>query len=66
MLEPLLSIQEVAAHLRIHVRTVYRRIDKGDLPEPIKIGSRSLMPVSAVESLLKKGTNRKPKKRPSK
>ena len=54
MLEPLLSIREVATQLRVCVRSIYRRIDEGDLPGSIKIGSRSLIPVSAVKSYLDK------------
>ena len=54
MLEPLLSIREVATQLRVCVRSIYRRIDEGNLPQPIKIGSRSLIPLSAVESYLEK------------
>jgi len=48
ILEPLLSIPEVAAQLRVCVRSIYRRIDEGKLPHPVKIGARSLIPVSAV------------------
>jgi excisionase family DNA binding protein len=53
MLEPLLSIPEVAAQLRVSVRTIYRLIDDGKLPSPVKIGARSLIPVSAVVAYLK-------------
>ena len=53
MLEPLLSIREVADQLRVCVRTIYRLIDEGKLPFPVKIGSRSLIPVSAVVAYLK-------------
>jgi excisionase family DNA binding protein len=66
MLEPLLSIREVATQLRVCVRSIYRRIDEGNLPQPIKIGSRSLIPVSAVESYLKKAGLGKLKKGPLK
>jgi len=53
MLEPLLSIREVATQLRVCVRSIYRRIDEGKLPLPVKIGARSLIPVSAVAAYLK-------------
>jgi len=53
MLEPLLSIREVAKELRVCVRSIYRRIDEGKLPLPVKIGARSLIPESAVEAYLK-------------
>ena len=53
MLEPLLSIREVATQLRVCVRSIYRRIDEGKLPQPVKIGARSLIPVSAVVAYLK-------------
>ena len=53
MLEPLLSIREVSEQLRVCVRTIYRLIDEGKLPLPVKIGARSLIPVSAVVAYLK-------------
>ena len=53
ILEPLLSIREVSEKLRVCVRTIYRLIDEGKLPLPIKIGARSLIPVSAVVAYLK-------------
>ena len=53
MLEPLLSIREVSEQLRVCVRTIYRLIDDGKLPLPVKVGSRSLVPVSAVVAYLK-------------
>jgi len=53
MLEPLLSVREVATQLRVCVRSIYRRIDEGKLPLPVKIGARSLIPVSAVAAYLK-------------
>jgi excisionase family DNA binding protein len=53
MLEPLLSIREVSGKLGVSVRSIYRRIDEGKLPLPVKIGARSLIPVSAVVAYLK-------------
>jgi len=53
MLEPLLSVREVATQLRVCVRSIYRRIDEGKLPLPVKIGARSLIPASAVAAYLK-------------
>ena len=50
----LLSLREVAALLRACVRTVYRLIDDGALPRPIKIRSRSFLPRTAVVSYLVK------------
>jgi excisionase family DNA binding protein len=52
----LLSLPEAAAMLRACVRTVYRLIDDGELPRPIKIRSRSFLPFAAVrEFLVKQG-----------
>ncbi len=54
--DDLLTIPEVAEKLRICVRGVYRRIDEGVLPRPLKIGRRSVIPLSAVvEYLFKLG-----------
>jgi excisionase family DNA binding protein len=53
-IEPLLSFPEAAALLRSCVRTVYRLIDDGELPRPIKIRARSFLPRSAVVAYLVK------------
>ena len=66
MLEPLLSIREVSEQLRVCVRTIYRLIDDGKLPFPVKIGARSLIPVSAVVAYLKSAGLGKPRKGASK
>jgi excisionase family DNA binding protein len=50
----LLTLVEVAAMFRVCVRTVYRLIDDGQLPQPIKVRSRSFLPRGAVREFLKK------------
>jgi excisionase family DNA binding protein len=54
MTSELISLREAAAMLRACVRTVYRLIDDGELPRPIKVRSRSFMPYAAVREFLKK------------
>jgi predicted DNA-binding transcriptional regulator AlpA len=44
----MVSLREAARMIRACVRTVYRLIDDGDLPSPIKIRSRSFLPLKAV------------------
>lgn len=48
----LISLREAASRLRACVRTVYRLIDDGELPRPIKVRSRSFLTRSAVVSYL--------------
>ena len=50
----LLTLVEVAAMIRVCVRTVYRLVDDGQLPHPIKVGSRSFLSRAAVREFLKK------------
>lgn len=50
----IVSLREAAEMLRACVRTVYRLIDDGELPRPIKIRSRSFLLRSAVLSYLVK------------
>jgi predicted DNA-binding transcriptional regulator AlpA len=50
----LISLREAAHMIRACVRTVYRLIDDGALPRPIKIRSRSFLLRSAVHSYLVK------------
>jgi excisionase family DNA binding protein len=38
----LLTRKQVAAILRLHERTVRTRVRSGELPEPIKVGKRSI------------------------
>jgi excisionase family DNA binding protein len=54
VMSPLLSLREAALMMHICVRTVYRMIDEGELPEVIKVRSRSFLPLSAVNSYLRK------------
>ena len=52
-MEPqLLKSSEICSQLSISKATLYRLIDLGELPKPIKIGSASRWPKSAVEELL--------------
>jgi hypothetical protein len=50
----IVSLAESARMLHACVRTVYRLIDDGELPRPIKIRARSFLPISALRSYLVK------------
>ena len=50
----LISLRETAQMIRACVRTVYRLVDDGALPRPIKIRSRSFLLRSAVLSYIVK------------
>jgi predicted DNA-binding transcriptional regulator AlpA len=52
MQSELVSLREAAAMIRACVRTVYRLIDDGQLPRPIKIRSRSFLPLVAIRDFL--------------
>ena len=54
MQSELLSLPEAAAMIRACVRTVYRLIDDGSLPRPIKVRSRSFLARAAVREFLAK------------
>jgi len=47
-LDPLLTIQEVSAILRISRSSIYRRVKDGQIPAPRKLGSLSRWPRSAI------------------
>src|SRR4051812_23601002 len=50
-LDPLMSIDEVAAVLRISERGVYRLISRGELPS-VKVGNRTLIEPAALRSFI--------------
>jgi excisionase family DNA binding protein len=47
--ERFVGLREVAEALHVHTRTVYRLIQCGLVPKPVKIGHSVRFPVSAVE-----------------
>jgi excisionase family DNA binding protein len=53
-ISPLVSLREAAFMMHICVRTVYRMIDEGELPDVVKLRSRSFLPLSAVYAYLHK------------
>ncbi len=46
----LLTLPEVAARLRVNRRTLERLIAAKEFPAPLKIGARSLVPLSDLEA----------------
>lgn len=47
--ERFISLQELAKLLSVNARTVYRLIQSGLIPKPVKIGHSVRFPVSDVE-----------------
>lgn len=55
MSESLLSLPAVCAKLGgCHRATVYRMVQEGELPPPVKIGARSAWPESEVDALIER------------
>ena len=55
MSESLLPLAEVCARLgRCHRATVYRMVASGELPQPVKLGSRSAWPESEVAAVIER------------
>lgn len=52
--ESFISLKELADILRVNTRTVYRLIQKGLVPHPVKVGHSVRFPVSDVEACIEK------------
>lgn len=52
--ERLLTLKEVAEILRLSVRTVWRLIDKKDLPQPVRVGRSVRLFLSDVLTYLER------------
>ena len=50
----LISLQHAARILEVSVRTVYRLIDEGEFPKPVKVRGCSRLPLAAVNAYLEK------------
>jgi len=48
----LLTIDEVAAILKFHPKSIYRLIRRDGFPSPVKVGAASRWPESAVNAWL--------------
>ncbi|MFC3208195.1 helix-turn-helix transcriptional regulator [Aquamicrobium soli] len=55
----LLTAKEVSAMLKISVPTLYREMDRGHLPRPLKLGSCSRWPQSEILAALKAAAERR-------
>ena len=53
-LEQPLSLKQVADLLGMSVRAVYRLIDEGELPRPLKVGRSSRIPASEYRAYIEK------------
>ncbi|MEJ6594459.1 helix-turn-helix domain-containing protein [Parasphingorhabdus sp.] len=53
MHEHLLTIDEAAQRLRVHRSYVYKLINQGDLPKPIKVGRCSRFVASQFDEALR-------------
>jgi len=52
--EPLKTVRETAIRLRASIRTVWRLVDKGKLPPPIRVGREACFYQSDIEDYLRK------------
>jgi excisionase family DNA binding protein len=52
--ERLLKLKEAADRLSVSVRTLWRRIAAGHLPQPVKVGDCSRMPESDVNAYIER------------
>ncbi|MGB3831200.1 MAG: helix-turn-helix domain-containing protein [Mesorhizobium sp.] len=57
--DPLLTAKEVAAMLKISVPTIYREMNRGHLPRPVKLGSCSRWPQSEILAAIKAAGERR-------
>ena len=57
--DPLLTAKEVAATLKISVATLYREMDRGTLPRPVKLGACSRWPQSEILAAVKAAGERR-------
>ncbi len=48
----LIPIKEVAARLGVSVRTVWRMIADGQLPQPVKVRARTMVAEQHVEAII--------------
>ena len=54
----MLTVHDVARMLNCSVRTVYRLVDTGRMPRPVKLGGMVRWPRGAVESWINEGCPR--------
>lgn len=52
--ESLVPLDEVARRLACTVRTIWRMIQKRELPPPIRIGKRAALPSSEVDAYIER------------
>lgn len=57
--DPLLTAKEVASMLRISVATLYREMDRGHLPRPLKLGTCSRWSQSEIIEAVKAAGDRR-------
>ncbi len=52
MIDQYLNVKEVALALGISVPTVWRRVNSGDLPKPVKLGRATRWPASDIAAAM--------------
>lgn len=52
--DPLVTLKQFASELGVCVKTIYRLIDAGKLPKPVKIGHSTRFPRSVLNSYREK------------
>lgn len=53
-LDRLVKLRDVADMIGVGLRTVYRLIAAGELPEPVKVGHRSCIPESELRDYIER------------
>ncbi len=57
----MLTVHEVARMLNCSARTVYRLVDAGKMPRPVKLGALVRWPKTAIEQWIAEGCPSQPK-----
>lgn len=52
--EKMMRLKQVAERLGVSLRTVYREIQEGRLPQPMKVRACSVIPESVIDAYLRR------------
>ena len=57
-IDPMLTVREIAAELNLSVPTIYRHLDAGIFPRPVRIGRSVRWRRSTIEAIKRDGLPR--------